>query len=505
MRFFITNLLAVVLLIQFSSLRAYSAVDENNVICQNCVDKNSPVGSKVEVDGRTWVLDKLHDPEGTPMWEAHPVFNRGGDVAGAPFDHEPPGSERLTGRDLTGFEDSDRLTKEERERLHRIQEKIVNRLNAETAADAGATTTELEKQVGDLNQAIQNAGQVADPRSNGQLNSTDPAFSIYDSIQGKYPGRGFSPDQAGWQLHDDHDYQSDHKDELDKLRDRLNNHQSQTPQQEDAKRVGYSVLNEADNAYTQNDQELGNGLLNAGKILVDIATDMIPLTSAPKDFYRAFVGKDPMTGEPLATWERAVAGGFFVVGIVTLGGSNAAKPWVRAIAKIAHPAEEEINLVARNAKNRSSFEALAKRLKDRFKNIKFLDGAKENQRLIKERNYVKLAWSESKPVVSAQTKSEQQFVRFFQNGKDMHGSWVADAKDVVGKTPEEIKEMFALEHVPDYHSTATIPQGTEMHVGFVGKNEWGGNENAIQYFIPKSSPSFFKNPKPITEVFRGLK
>jgi hypothetical protein len=47
--------------------------------------------------------------------------------------------------------------------------------------------------------------------------------------------------------------------------------------------------------------------LSTGGVVADIATDFIPIVGELKDLYRAVTGTDPVTGEKLKWWERALA------------------------------------------------------------------------------------------------------------------------------------------------------------------------------------------------------
>ncbi|MGZ3747519.1 MAG: pre-toxin TG domain-containing protein [Pseudobdellovibrionaceae bacterium] len=343
-------ILSILLSIQFTTVKSY-AIDEE-VICNHCVDENAKPRDVVEVDGRNWVIEGLGSVNGVPMWQAHPLRGEAlGHVEGSVYGRgEITGNPRLTGKNLSSYEDNPNLSREEREKIGEIQQKIIARLNAESTADSESTTTELSKQMESLHQAVVLAGEVAYQGPSVPTEFSDPLAALYNSLEVQLGAGNFSMEQAGWQLFDDHEYQSDHKEELTQLRHRLNDVIPKTPQQADAKRSGYFVLSETDKAFLVHDGVLGASLLKIASPLVDIATDVIPLTAIPKDFYRIIVGKDPLTGEILNHWERAIAGGFLVAGIITLGASNLVAPEARALAKAGRLAEEEIELGVRIGK-----------------------------------------------------------------------------------------------------------------------------------------------------------
>lgn len=138
------------------------------------------------------------------------------------------------------------------------------------------------------------------------------------------------------------EYKSEHARELRELHQRLDMTLARGPQQYDAKQVAYSVLRDTDKAYLEYDSELGEQLYNIAKILTDIATDIIPITSIPKDLYRALIGKEPRTGDVLAYWERVMAASFAALTVTTLGTTTAILPAVRGIVKTGKMGEAEV-------------------------------------------------------------------------------------------------------------------------------------------------------------------
>lgn len=478
------------------------------VICEECVDVDHRPGDQIDVGGEIWVIDHMGEVNGVPMWEAHPE----GPVSGTSFNDDgndgSVGHDRITGRDFSGYEDDRNMSDSDRKELHELQQKIIARLNAETTADSEATVKELTGQVAGLTDAITSAGAVALQGPGIPAASMDPLAALQDSLQTKMGNGGFYVDQTGWQIYDDHSYQSDHAKDLNQLRDRLNNSIPKSAQQADAKRVGYSLLNQTDDAYAQKDTELGDAFLTMTKVVVDIATDLIPITSAPKDLFRVLIGKDPMSGESLANWERVLAGGFFVAGIITLGGSNLVKGEIRAIAKASQLTEEEIAIASKVGRTQEEIKAtrsVVARIKDSLRDVKLLDPVKENEKLIAERGYTERAWDERKVVMSGTTKEPQTLVRFYQGEKDLVGSWTTAPENLVGKTPEEIKNTLALEKVPSNYTVVRVPPDTKIQVGFISPNNWGGSENAIQYFTPSIRNDFFGPGNPIGNIFRGIK
>jgi len=504
MKILLRHLVALVFLIQSLNLPVYALTEGEEQICNQCVDRNLEPGTKIERDGRFWELLGIETVKGEPMWRARETedWSEGPGVGGS-IDK----GDRLTHGNFAGFEDNANYSKRDREELQKVQQKILHRLNEETRGDTEATNKELESQLAGLNQAVQDAGTIAYRGADLSLPSTDPVQALQDSLNVQ-PGNGsLSIEQTGWQPFDDREYQSSHKAELEELRDRLNYSVSKTPQQADAKKAGYGVLAEVDKAYVTQDNGLGNSLLRVAKVLVDIATDVIPLTSIPKDFYRAFVGKDPMTGESLANWERSLAGGFFIAGMATMGGSNLGKSWIKALAKGAKlTPEAAVNGVRAAKALEKAPRSVVALIKDSLDNLRLLNPVKENALLREQRGYTQAAWSERKIIFRGNTKAPTTLVRFYNPGSSKRvGSWVTSLEQVKGKSPEEIKLLLGLPEAPTHFTIAELPKGTDVSIGFVSPNKWGGDPKALQYFVIDPKNSFFGNVRSIGNLFKGIK
>jgi len=500
------HLVAIIFLIQSTTPSAYALTKDEEQICDNCVDRNLEPGTKVERDGKLWELIGIETVQGEPMWRARETDGWGEGI-GSSLDASGRES-RLTHRDFGNFEDNPKYSKSERDELHKIQKKILDRLNEETRVDTEATNHELAPQLAGLNQVVRNAGTIAYRGADLSIGSADPVQALQDSLKNQ-PGNGdFNVDQTGWQPFDDREYQSNRKAELEILRDRLNYSISKTPQQSDAKRSGYVAIAEADKAYVTQDLGLGNSLVEVAKILVDIATDVIPLTSIPKDFYRTFVGKDPMTGESLANWERALAGGFFIAGMATLGGSNLGKSWIKAAVKSAKlTPKEAINgvRVAKELEKGKTPRSIVARIKDSLSDVKLLNPVRENKILMQTRGYTELAWNERKIILNGKTKEPMTLIRVYSNADHRVGGWLTPIEQLKGKTPEQIKILLGLPETPTHFTIAELPKETTAYIGFISPNNWGGDQNALQYFIPKVNPNHFGKSSPIKKLFEGVK
>lgn len=82
----------------------------------------------------------------------------------------------------------------------------------------------------------------------------------------------------------------------------------------------------AEQQFVDGDNEAGSAILDVAKTVADIATDFLPYVSTAKDLYAGFTGKNFITGEKLAGWERGVSIASAVVDLATLGvGGKAVK------------------------------------------------------------------------------------------------------------------------------------------------------------------------------------
>lgn len=143
----------------------------------------------------------------------------------------------------------------------------------------------------------------------------------------------------------DYQYQSHQKAELNKIRSDHADFKPQSPQAYNAYKAGLNALINADNAYIINDEQTGTFYKESAKVLLDVATDIIPITSIPKDLYRLFVGKDPFSGSEIPAFDRLMAGGFVFLTVASAGtlsfmrGLREAKVIAKATAEQARVAE----------------------------------------------------------------------------------------------------------------------------------------------------------------------
>ncbi len=87
-------------------------------------------------------------------------------------------------------------------------------------------------------------------------------------------------------------------------------------------------------------------------------------------------------------------------------------------------------------------------------------------------------------------RSETKFVRVHVDGNQAR-SWMMRSDEIVGLTPAQIKDKFALPEIPKYVSDVNVPAGTRIRVGKVeGHPGWGaggGTQYELKDKLPKEA------------------
>lgn len=266
----------------------------------------------------------------------------------------------------------------------------------------------------------------------------------------------------------DYQYQSSHKDELNKIRLQHANIDPKTPQAYYAYKAGLESLKEADDAYSENLEGVGNFFKTASGVLFDIATDINPISGLSKDLYRVFSGKDPFSGEVLSPLERLLSGGFALVAMGTLGQSAVFEAGLRRFGSFVKASANDI------VGTTKLLEAAGAKFPNLRKTVEFL---KKNGLDKEDRGKVIRSFSGDTKVV---TLSKDTTVYRYSNGgsSKARGRWL---------TPERVKdpkvELALPGDGPFMEHTWTIPEGTEVVEGLIAPqfNQLGGGK---QIFIP---------------------
>jgi hypothetical protein len=113
-----------------------------------------------------------------------------------------------------------------------------------------------------------------------------------------------------------------------------------------------------------------------------------------------------------------------------------------------------------------------------------------------------------------------EFVKVFydpENIRDLDsimGNWLGLKKDIIGLTPKQMKEEFALKYEPTHYIEIKITNPTRNHKVIIGEvaPNFGEKGGGTQFFlafeidpknIDKNIQSWFKNKKAIPE--QGIK
>ena len=88
------------------------------------------------------------------------------------------------------------------------------------------------------------------------------------------------------------------------------------------------------------------------------------------------------------------------------------------------------------------------------------------------------------------------FVRAYDATESpMKGGWVMKAEDIAGLTAEQIKDKFALEHLPKYICDVEIPAGTTIRMGYSWEIEGWGNGGGLQFDFMQQHIGDFYNQR----------
>lgn len=341
-------------------------------VCQNCIPVGALKGEVFSINGVKWELDHLlssGDWFGIPRYDeptlnipeiyrgesVDATFGRGAfnvpnfesvrwmNAKYGPFDTRLASRDRFGTAYFTGSQQAEKRGKV----FEGTTEEFLNLLKSfkQNLSDSTEFKNSFICQEVDCASELQTFTSML-INGNVVADSTSPNEFMQDFYNHLPDTSSYAADQAGLagRYIDTMPYLSIKKGEFDSLRTRLNQYPVSGPQQWDAKVAAFNTIRLADNAYLNNLTEIGDLLFNVAKGLVDLATDIVPFTSIPKDGYRLLVGKDPTTGEPLSSFERALAGAFMAGAFLTVGASNTLKLETKVVQAIAKATEGEVKL-----------------------------------------------------------------------------------------------------------------------------------------------------------------
>ena len=113
------------------------------------------------------------------------------------------------------------------------------------------------------------------------------------------------------------------------------------------------------------------------------------------------------------------------------------------------------------------------------------------------RNYTNPPYKPHTIVYKITINTETKFARLYSDHNQPNGSWIVNPNDILGLTPQQIQNKFALEHPPTHICDVTIPAGTTIYVGITNPN-YGQQGLGIQYDLDwQNVQEWFSNFRPL--------
>ncbi len=336
-------------------------------ICTHCINADAVVGQRYIINGVTWQLDKLLPNgmwSGTAIYDSQSIKDRyDGRSADETFGRDlfsPPNVSRVRWMNA-GYDLIDQKIKDATN--HDFVSKLKTKIYDNTTKEAMDVVNEAKKNRIDsteykndfvcpdyqCTETLSRFSALSFQDTNSRPENADDFIAdFFRDLDNESP---FIADQVGvgGLYSDQKPYFSERKVELNDLRDRLFKHRAKSPQQWDAKAEAFRQLRYADDSYLAMAKEKADAHFQVAETLVDIATDVIPFTSIPKDIYRAFVGKDPLTGKELSPFERALAASFATINTITAGAAGTIAAGIKVVGKAAPATAKEVALAEKLA------------------------------------------------------------------------------------------------------------------------------------------------------------
>lgn len=262
-----------------------------------------------------------------------------------------------------------------------------------------------------------------------------------------------------------------------------------------AKGFGLSATETADKAYSDGELEDAYFYKDVGKIFLDIAVGIDPVTGFGRSSFELLTGKNLITGATLSNFERGLA----FVGVASLGFSGS----VRTTERMFHIFDGAKRLLS----ERKAFQAALKegdilfdkadRLFSKMMHQHRLTNIHTAEHVNKTHfpDWVKTPPFQSKThVVEFLTSKETQWVRV-HGPKNQAGAWIMRRSAIEGLSPLEIQKKFALPHTPTFVSEVHLPKGTTVFRGNIEDHGLGGAGNVQYWLRDRLSLDAFKNMK----------
>jgi len=117
---------------------------------------------------------------------------------------------------------------------------------------------------------------------------------------------------------------------LNRLARRINSNQYKVPGS--LRQAGLAAVRLADLDSARGDTESAESFANIAKTVADLAIGLDPITGAARGLYELVSGKNLITGQPINSFERAVA----VINVATVGGFGAIESAVHGLTILGH-------------------------------------------------------------------------------------------------------------------------------------------------------------------------
>ncbi len=102
-------------------------------------------------------------------------------------------------------------------------------------------------------------------------------------------------------------------------------------------------------------------------------------------------------------------------------------------------------------------------------------------------------------VIEFELENNHTFVRVYDDiNSSMKGQWIMKEEDILGLSPAQIRQKFALPAEPKYIVDVELDAGTNLRCGIAnGVEDWGVQGGGVQFDLMGQFVNGFKNPRPL--------
>ncbi|MFZ4402711.1 MAG: hypothetical protein ACOYOK_01300 [Pseudobdellovibrionaceae bacterium] len=386
--------------------------------------------------------------------------------------HSGRGEHYGDGKNYDGYDSRDSTSTNynaSRLNAHQIQQRrknFINSVNESVVASSQALSKELEASRAEFlkNQALTSDTMArinANLQSGSALNATSSSIDPVEATLAAALGANYTDaDNTLWNYNDPYPYTSSHAEELENLRRKLELANPRDPIRRHAHKAAYQALRKSDdsyaggfefNIYMFNPAVEGKFWQTTAEILIDIATDLNPITSVGKSIFTLTTGRT-LLGDQATSFDYGVS----ALNLVTIGfgglafktGFTVADRAVEVLRRFANfegakiPFSKTANLVQNHWAGffRSSEQGLTK-----FGKILAVHSPEAlNRAALKIGQKAQWLEGEANHVIEALLPKGSQYIRVWGGEADEVGSWLTSVEQIEGKSVQEIRELLAL-------------------------------------------------------------